>query len=77
MIADDEIDAEGSGFGHPINGFYAAIEGNNEREAIVGGVVYPRFRDAITLFVAVRNIVFELVFLRRIVLWKETLGQIP
>ena len=59
VVADDEIDAPAGRVGHGLHGLDAAVEGHDEGEAVVGGVVDGGARDAVALGVAVGDVVVQ------------------
>ena len=59
VVADDEVDAFALGVCNLLHGLDAAIEGDDERDAVLGGIVDTLVGDAVTLVVAVGDVVVE------------------
>jgi hypothetical protein len=59
VVADDEVHAALVGVGHLVDGFDAAVERDDERDAAADGVVDALERDAVALIVAVGDVVFD------------------
>ena len=60
VVANDEVDAALFGIGHLVDGLDAAVEHDDEFHATLGRIVNAFVRHAVTLVVAVGNVVLDL-----------------
>ena len=65
VVADDEVNAEGARLFHPLDGFYAAVERDDEGVAPLMGVLDTLARDTVTLIETVGDVEAEAVGGRR------------
>ena len=61
MVTDDDVHTLGTGIADFINGLDAAVEGDDEAEAILGGPIQGLDGQSVTLIVAVRDIIVEIL----------------